>query len=69
VTICGSCFQYFSFVTITTLGYGDVAPVSNVARALAAAEAVTGQIYLAVLVAALVGAYVARKSDVAKQSD
>jgi voltage-gated potassium channel len=62
-------FQYFSFVTITTLGYGDVAPVSNVARALAAVEAVTGQIYLAVLVAALVGAYVARKSDVAKQSD
>ena len=47
---------YFSYSTLTTLGYGDVAPVSNVARALAAAEAVTGQIYLAVLVAALVGA-------------
>ena len=62
-------FQYFSFVTITTLGYGDVAPVSNVARALAAAEAVTGQIYLAVLVAALVGAYVARNNAVEKQSE
>ena len=52
--------QYFSFVTMTTLGYGDVAPVSDVARALAAVEALIGQFYLAVLVAALVGAYVAK---------
>ncbi|MDH4049361.1 MAG: potassium channel family protein [Gammaproteobacteria bacterium] len=51
--------QYFSFVTMTTLGYGDVSPVSDAARALAAVEAVIGQFYLAVLVAALVGAYVA----------
>jgi voltage-gated potassium channel Kch len=46
---------YFSFVTITTLGYGDIAPVAPFARMLAAVEAVTGQLYLAVLVAWLVG--------------
>lgn len=46
---------YFSFVTITTLGYGDIVPVSPFARMLAAVEAVTGQLYLAVLVAWLVG--------------
>jgi hypothetical protein len=46
---------YFSFVTITTLGYGDISPVSPFARMLAAVEAVIGQLYLAVLVAWLVG--------------
>ena len=46
---------YFSFVTLTTLGYGDVAPVSAPARVLAMLEAVVGQLYLAVLVARLVG--------------
>lgn len=46
---------YFSFVTITTLGYGDIAPVAPFARMLAAVEAVTGQLYLTVLVAWLVG--------------
>ncbi len=46
---------YFSLVTITTLGYGDLAPVAPFARMLAAVEAVTGQLYLTVLVAWLVG--------------
>jgi len=45
---------YFSFVTLATLGYGDIAPVSPVARSLAAAEAITGQLYLAILIARLV---------------
>jgi hypothetical protein len=45
---------YFSFVTIATLGYGDIVPVSNAARGLAILEAVGGQMYLAVLVARLV---------------
>ena len=56
-------FQYFSFVTITTLGYGDISPVTEVARALAVLEAVVGQIYLVVVVAWLVGMYVSRKSQ------
>jgi hypothetical protein len=46
---------YFSFVTLATVGYGDITPVSGPARSLAVVEAVTGQFYLAVLVAALIG--------------
>jgi hypothetical protein len=45
---------YFSFVTLVTLGYGDILPSSEVARGLAVAEAVTGQLYLTVMVAHLV---------------
>ncbi len=46
---------YFSFATLTTLGYGDFAPVSDFARALASVQAITGTIYLAILIAHLVG--------------
>jgi len=49
---------YFSFVTLATLGYGDVVPRSEVARGLAILEAVAGQLYLAVMVARLVSLYV-----------
>lgn len=45
---------YYSFVTMTTLGFGDITPVSSMARMFAALEAVMGQVYLAVLVARLV---------------
>jgi len=55
-------FEYFSFVTITTLGYGDILPVTNKASSLAMLEALVGQIYLVVLVAWLVGMHVSRKS-------
>jgi hypothetical protein len=48
---------YFSFVTLATLGYGDVVPVSGPARGFAILEAVAGQMYLAVLVARLVSLY------------
>jgi hypothetical protein len=48
-------FIYFSFVTMTTIGYGDVLPLSNAARSLAVLEAVMGQLYLAVTIARLVG--------------
>ncbi len=53
---------YFSFVTIATLGYGDIVPKSEHARSLAIVEAVSGQLFLAVLVARLVSLY-ARQSD------
>jgi voltage-gated potassium channel len=46
---------YFSFVTLTTVGYGDITPISPLAHFLALMEAVIGQFYLAVLVASLVG--------------
>ena len=48
---------YFSFVTLASLGYGDVLPVSDPARGLAVIEAVGGQLYLAVMVARLVSAW------------
>jgi hypothetical protein len=50
---------YFSFVTLTTMGYGDVLPVHPTARSLATAEAVTGSLYLAILIGRLVGLAVA----------
>lgn len=50
---------YYSFVTLTTLGYGDMVPVSPPARILAVLEATVGQIYLTVLVARLVGLHIA----------
>lgn len=54
-------YNYFSFVTLTTLGYGDIAPVSKVARAFAIVEAIVGQFFLAVLVARQVGLYLAHR--------
>jgi Ion channel len=50
-------FQYFSFVTLTTLGYGDFTAAENGGRALAVIEALAGQVFLATLVARLVSAY------------
>jgi voltage-gated potassium channel len=48
---------YFSFMTLTSVGYGDIAPAVPAARALAILEAVFGQLYLAVLIARLVSLY------------
>jgi hypothetical protein len=50
-------FQYFSFTTLTTLGYGDFTAAQNGGRAIAVMEALTGQVFLATLVARLVSAY------------
>jgi hypothetical protein len=55
-------YLYFSYVTLTTLGYGDVAPLTNKAGSLVILEAITGQIYLVVIVAWLVGMHVSRRS-------
>jgi hypothetical protein len=55
-------YNYFSFVTLTTLGYGDISPISKVARAFAMVEAVTGQFFLAVLVARQVGLFIANEN-------
>ncbi len=46
---------YFSFVTITTLGYGDISPALPVARFLVMMEAIVGVFYMAILVASLIG--------------
>jgi hypothetical protein len=50
-------FQYFSFTTLTTLGYGDFTAAGNGGRALAVIEALAGQVFLATLVARLVAAF------------
>ena len=53
----GANALYYSFVTLTTMGYGDILPVSRVARMLAITEATTGVLYMSVLIARLVGMY------------
>lgn len=55
---------YYSFVTLTTLGYGDISPVAPVARFLVYMEAVVGVFYMAILVASLIGVGI---SDIQKQ--
>jgi len=52
---------YYSFVTLTTLGYGDIVPRSEMARGLAIMEAVAGQLYVAVMIARLVSLYASRE--------
>ena len=54
---------YFSFVSITTMGYGDIVPVSALARSSASLEGVFGTLYLAVMIARLVGLQSANKAD------
>lgn len=54
-------WTYYSFTTLTTLGYGDIAPVSSIARTLAFLEAILGQFYVAILVAGLVGTFLAER--------
>ena len=55
-------YSYFSFVTLATLGYGDVSPVTVVAGTLAWLEAITGQLYVAITVARLVALSIADTS-------
>jgi Ion channel len=54
---------YFSFITLTTVGYGDIVPASPIARSLVVVEILTGQLYLAAFVARLVGAMDRRVQD------
>ena len=56
-------FIYYSFVTLTTVGYGDISPLSTPARTLAWLEAMTGQLYLAILIAGLISALVTTKKN------
>lgn len=55
-------FIYFSFVTLTTLGYGDISPATSIAQSLTIVEALIGQIYLVVVIAWLVGMFISEKS-------
>jgi voltage-gated potassium channel len=62
-TMAGFNAFYFSYITLSTAGFGDITPVSKVARMLAATEAITGVLYVAVLIARLVGLYSTPKSQ------
>ncbi|WP_297296453.1 potassium channel family protein [uncultured Methylovirgula sp.] len=59
----GSNVIYFSFVTLTSVGYGDIAPVHPIARALANIEAIIGQLYPATLLARLVTLELAHRNN------
>lgn len=54
---------YFSYVTLTTVGYGDILPLSRAARMLAVLESLTGTLYLAVLVSRLVSMYAGKAGE------
>ncbi len=54
---------YFSFVTLTTLGYGDLAPLTDMASAFVILEAIFGQMYITVLIAWLVGRYISESEE------
>jgi len=56
-------FSYFSYVTLATLGYGDVTPLTRFTRAWAILEAVIGQMYLAVVVARVIGLYIGNRRN------
>lgn len=56
-------YCYFSFTTLTTLGYGDLTPLTLATRVLSCAEAIIGQLFLTILIARLVGLHVVRASQ------
>lgn len=56
-------FMYFSLTTLSTIGFGDITPVSLQARYMAVAQGITGQFYLAILVARLVGIQMSRSAQ------
>ena len=60
---------YYSFVTLSTLGYGDISPRSMPARLLSAGEALIGQLFLAVLVARFVGLHIAHAQEQKRDED
>jgi Ion channel len=58
-----SDMTYFSLVTLATVGYGDIQPVTSTARMLSMIQAVTGQFYIAVVVAIFVSTYASQRRD------
>lgn len=56
-------YTYFTFVTMTTLGYGEITPIVPYAKSLAILIATSGQIYVAIIIAMLVGKYAANQSE------
>lgn len=57
-----SDFIYFGFITMTTIGYGEITPVTGLARWVAIVVGVSGQLYIAIIIATLVGKYISRQN-------
>tara|TARA_Y100000310_G_C20667789_1_gene808576 strand:- start:1045 stop:1794 length:750 start_codon:yes stop_codon:yes gene_type:complete len=62
VGLAWSDFLYYSFITLTSLGYGDIIPVLTFARSIAMLEVVVGVLYITILIARLVGLYTAQSA-------
>ena len=62
-------FVYFSFITLLTVGYGDVRPISGIARSLAMLEGIVGVLYIGVFISRLLSIYKpqAKKTDSSEQ--
>ncbi len=58
-----SAFIYFGFVTLTTLGYGDISPITPLARSLSTFTALFGQLYLVIIMALIVGKFLNAKGS------
>jgi len=58
-----SNYIYFGFVTLSTLGYGDIVPLTPAAKSLSIFTSITGQMYVAIIIAALVSKYLGQKSS------
>lgn len=56
-------FQYYSFTVLSTLGYGDIVPINPLARSLGSLEVITGQLFLAIFIARLMGLYLSQERE------
>ncbi len=54
-------FIYFSYTALTTLGFGDIVPLNNMVISLTILEAITGQMYLVIIIARLIGVYISQE--------
>ena len=54
---------YFSFITLTTIGYGDFSPTSDIGQKIAILQGLVGQFYIAIIMAILVGKFLTRDQD------
>ena len=58
-----SDFIYYGFITLTTIGYGEITPVSGMARLMAIFTGISGQLYIAIIIATLVGKYLSQQTS------
>jgi hypothetical protein len=56
-------FIYYGFITLTTIGYGEITPISGLARLLAIFTGISGQLYIAIIIATLVGKYLSQQTN------